>query len=332
MSAIRIDGLDVYGEVGATLTQASLAGTGFSLFENGPGSAITAQAGVTPASRAFRFSRDPSFYSNMAFDFTSDVNELVVGLAFKASTRGAIFNLNDAITVGWSTGGPLTLNERVGDTTVVLGRWYYLELVLNRDTQFASLYLNNELYLEIAWPTAIQTATSWSITCGWQASGNAGTLLIDDLVIVDSEDNGDGILGRIGPVENLPFFPASVTADEFDNPTNRTPVEVVSDVPPSASQYLESSVSGARELFTRSDFADDRDIVAMSVIGVLSKTDLDGRKMGLQLETAAGIQEEEFDVDLTFSYKQVTYAWDAAREPWTVAKINAAQWGAVVRP
>lgn len=332
MTAIRLDGLDAYQDAGGALTQTALAGSGFSLFSNGGDQPITAQAGVTAASLAFQFKRGSGYYSNMIYAFNSSADTVVIGFAVKGSTRASLFSLNDALTINWPASGPLALNDTEGPNTIVLGRWYYLELVVDKAAGEARLYVNDVLFVTLALPGTLAAATSWSATFGYLSSGTAGTLLFDDLAVLDSADSGDGITGRLGPIENLTLLPTAVAVDEFDNPSGLTPVEVASSVPPSEGRYLESSTSGDRELFTRDDLTDDRDILALTAMAVLSKTDLDDRQMGIQIVDADGVQEQVFDIGLTFAYKQMTRAADSTGAPWTAASINASQWGAVVRP
>lgn len=332
MSAIRFDGLDVYQDTGGALTQGSMAGSGFSLFSNGGSQPITAQPGVTEASLGFQFQRASGYYSNMIYNFDSSANLVVIGFAMKGSTRASVFSLNGALTVAWTENGPLALNGTEGPNTIVLGRWYYLEVVIDKTAGEARLYVNDTLFVTIALPGALASATSWAATFGWQSAGTAGTVVIDDLAVLDSADSGDGITARIGPVENLTLLPTAVAVNEFSNPSGLTPVEVASTVPPLEGRYLESSTSGDRELFTRDGFNDDREILALTAMAVLSKTDLDDRQMGIQLVDADGTQEQVFDVGLSFGYRQLTRAADSTGAPWTAAKINAVQWGAVVRP
>lgn len=332
MTAIRIDGLDVYQDVGGALTQGSMAGSGFSLFSNGGTQPITAQAGVTAKSLAFQFTRANSYYSNMIYSFASSADTVVIGFAMKGSTRASLFRLNGVLTIDWTANGPLALNGTEGPNTIVLGRWYYLELVIDKGAGRARLFVNDVEFVSIAMPGALASATDWSASFGWQSSGTGGSLLVDDLVVVDSANTSDGITARLGPVENLTILPTSVTVDEFDNPTTQTPVEVVSGIPPVEGRYLESSTAGDRELFTGGDLNDERDVLAFTAMAVLSKTDLDDRQMGIQIVDATGVQEQVFDVGLTFAYQQVTRAVDSGGAPWSIAKINAAQWGAVIRP
>lgn len=332
MSILKVDGFEGYQDLDASLTSAALPGTGYSLFSNGGTNPIRVAPGVAAESLAFQFARGGSYYSNMQLNFDSTADVVVVGFAFQGNTRAGIFALNGALTIGWDASGPLTLNSTVGPNVIVLARWYYLELVINKTAGTATLFVNDVEYLSIALPGALGTATSWSATFGWQSAGADGTARYDDLIVLDSADNGDGVTARLGPVEHRPITAQTTAQVDFDNPTLLTPVEIANNVPPQESVYLESATSGDRALFNRADFADDRAVLALTITGVLSKTDIDERQLGLVVVDGAGEQETVFDLGLTFSYRQAVLTADSQGAPWTPASINASNWGAVVRP
>lgn len=332
MSILKIDGFEGYQVLDASLTSAALPGTGYSLFSNGGSSPIRTAPGVSAESMAFRFARGGAFYSNMQYGFDSTADTVVIGFAFQGNTRAAIFALNGALTIGWDASGPMTLNGTLGPNVIVLARWYYLELLIDKVAGTATLFINDTEYVSVPLPGALGTATSWSASFGWQSAGSDGFARFDDLIILDSSDTGDGVTARLGPVEHRPVTAATAPQVDFDNPTLLTPVEIANNVPPQESTYLESATSGDRVLFNRDDFVEDRPVLALTVTGVLSKTDIDERQLGLVVVDSAGEQEEVFDLGLTFAYRQKVLTSDSQGAPWTPASINASNWGAVVRP
>lgn len=331
MSIIHIDGFDVYQQVGGAISSSLLAGTGYSLFSNGGGMPITAANGVTAGSTCIQFERAGGFYSNMAFAFASDADKVVVGFAFKGDNRAPIFDIND-ISVVWEDDGPLSVEGVSGEHVIVLGRWYYLEVELDRTADEVNLYVNDTLYATAPLPVPARTDSSWTAEFGWQSSGASALLAFDDLLICDSAVASDGIVGRMGPVEHRALPALEAVTQDFDNPTSKTPVEVVGSIPPNEGVFLESDQSGAKSFYRNADFADDRPVLALTVVGVVSKTDLDNRQMALAIEDTNSMQEEVFDVGLTFAYKQASFTADSAGAPWTKSSIISSQWGAVVRP
>lgn len=335
MSVIRIDGFDAYVPQGQPPEGDFLPSTGYTLYSSAPGGTndITAAPGVGPGSSSFQFDRTLSYYSNLQYGFSSDADQVVVGFAFFGSYRDTLFDLNGEVTVGWETSGQLSLNGEVGPHVIVLSRWYYVEVEMDRTTDKLTLWVNDTEYLQTDLPAALKTEDTWAMTLGWQQAGNDALLRFDDLVVVDSAGvEGEDITERMGPVENVLLNADAEDTLQFDNPSSKTAVEVVNNAPPEENVFIESQISGSKALFTSLDIAAERDVLALTVVGVLSKTDLDERQVGLMVQNATGDQEVDFEVDLVFKYKQTTFARDADGTPWSPAKVNSTAWGAVVRP
>lgn len=333
MTAIRMDGFDAYQSMGASLTSNALGGTGYSLYSTGGERPIVTAEGTTKASMSFQFRRGTDFLANMSFAFRSDASRVIIGFAVNGNSRGSLFKLNNLVTIDWLSGGPLGLNGKPGPNTIVLRRWYYLELVIDKTARTVTLFVNNVEFVKTDMPADLSTVTDWSAVFGWQENGEAGTLRFDDLVIIDNKVSGDGITGRLGPVEQLTSLALTNPVNEFSNAaTGQTPVQVVSRIPPTEGAFLESSRSGARQLFANDQVIDERDVLAVTVQNLMSKTDLDDRTMGIQLETDEGVHEQVVELGLEFRYYQMTRALDPSGAPFTARTINASQWGAVIRP
>lgn len=147
-----------------------------------------------------------------------------VGLAFQmnAAARSAALTLevppgnNIMFWLSDISGAPY-LNEHAGGSQPYLKTWYYVEVVLDRATGLASLWLNNRLELQdVDVHASFSAATEVTVSWGSKSSGpppgveeqvKSGSIYVEDIYAHDGD--------RLGPVIITTRFPTATVIGDW---------------------------------------------------------------------------------------------------------------------
>lgn len=175
---------------------------GFEQFNGDRGPALMRMAGyqagdITIVGGRKGNSRAISCYRNsFTRSWTMAGNLLSIGFAVNYTTRGPLFGIGFGgnnlylwvdpntgllnIGTGWNAGTPGYVNP-------LLNRWYYIELVMDKTANTATIFLNGKQDVSIALPSFITgTMTLTYNPFGMMPSpGDYGTRIFDDIYITD---------------------------------------------------------------------------------------------------------------------------------------------------
>lgn len=267
--------------------------------------------------------------------FTSAQSRVVFGFAHRATARGRIFSVQDLFNMDWPAGIEI-LGVR-GASVPIRNIWYYYEIVIDKVAGTLTLYVNDTLDLTVALPAAAANMTTYMLT--WQAE-NGAVARIDDVYLLDSEVSATSTLAnRLKPITIPIRMPDADVVTDWDTPNAGPHWSQVGLLPPSASSYVRSATSGAQDLYTSDDplpvdaGTDAAPIIAVGLIALAAKSDLDNRQLGLVIG-APGNQKEIVDTTLSITMEYSTAVFEKApgEQPWTVDSVLTTPFGVVVRP
>lgn len=267
--------------------------------------------------------------------FTSANSRVVIGFAHRATARGRILSIKDLLDIDWPAGIEI-LGVR-GASVPIRNVDYYYEIEIDKTAGKARLYVNDTLDLEAPLPAGAAAMTNYVLT--WQAE-NGAVALLDDLYMLDGDQTGGSTLtARLKPI-SVPL--RKPTADVDVNWTGSSPGPhwpLVGLLPPSPGSYVRSAESGAQDLYSSDDPLPpgagtvDAPIIAVGVIALAQKSDLDNRQLGLVVGEV-GNQKEVIDTTLSTSleYSYAVFEKAPGDVAWTAENVESTPFGIAVRP
>jgi hypothetical protein len=295
----------------------------------------TATAGTTPA---ILVSLAPATTVSRTFAAPAEVTKFTVGFAHMANTRGKILSITGVVDMDWPSF--ITMGGVNGQAIPARNVWYYYEVVIDKTAKTAKLYINNTL--DLTCPLTDAQAAQTSFTFVWQ-SENGAVSRIDDIVFVDNAaPNGETTLDRIGPVNidlRLPTSDAGPNAWSPSTPGAEHWTQVGL-LPPSQESFIRSATSGAQDLFLSNKALPDgagtaeQPILAVGVVALAMKGDIDNRQLGLVLGAPGATQKEIIDTTLSVvpEYSYGVFEKAPGNVAWDAANVVSTPFGVAVRP
>lgn len=263
--------------------------------------------------------------------FASGQNLVVLGFAYRATNaRAQIVSIDGVVTLGWDAAtGRITISGSAGQATIVLSVWYYFEIVIDKTLGEIRVHINNELDLTVALPSGAAFVTSY--VCNWTTASDVK--LLDDVVFIDSATGT--YTNRIGPVQITARVPSVDVDAEWSAATGNDRYEMVNNIPVIPSQFIQSNSSGAFSTFLSNTPVQGQDaILAVGVVVVARKSDVDNRQIGLVVGTKNGARKEVLQPTLatTDTYSYAVFETGLGNVPWTDETVSDTPFGVVVRP
>jgi hypothetical protein len=267
--------------------------------------------------------------------FTSTSNRVVIGFAHRATARGRILSIAGLLDMEWPAG--IEILGQAGASVPIRNAWYYYELVIDKAAKTVSLFVNDTADLMVALPVGKETMSEFVVT--WQSENGAVTRL-DDLYFLDSDSTGGSTLtSRLKPIRVPVRLPTSDVTANWDGSVASQHWPLIGLLPPSASSFIRSSTSGAQDLFRSSNplpegaGTPEMPVIAVGVIALAQKSDLDNRQLGLVVGEGVG-QVEVLDpvLSMTPEYSTAVFEKAPGGQAWTAANVTDTPFGVVVRP
>lgn len=262
--------------------------------------------------------------------FTSASTRVVIGFAHRATARGRILSIANLLNVDWPAGIEI-LGVR-GASVPIRNVDYYYEVEIDKTAGKVRLYVNDTLDLEAPLPAGAATMTNYALT--WQAE-NGAVARLDDVYILDGDNtNGSTLTARLKPISIPIRLPDADALTEWTPSVAGQHWPLVGLLPPSNSSYVSSAESGKQDLFTSTkDVPADVPIIAVGVIALAQKSDLDNRQLGLVVG-APGNQKEVIDTTLsiTSEYSYAVFETAPGNVPWDATNVKSTPFGIAVRP
>jgi hypothetical protein len=329
-----------------TWTAASVIGGGIGLndvFALHSGQAGWVTVGNVPAapgsSAAIYVSLAPPTTIKRTFTVTG--NKFTVGWCHRATARGRVLSVKDVLDMDWPaqidltpTGGTVVHGVAIPARNID----YYYELVIDKANMLAHLWINNTLDVSCPLPTGTDTKTSFEFT--WM-SENGAVSQIDDMVFVDdSTAGGATIVDRIGPVQIPLRLPTADTATaEWTTASGSAHWPMVGLLPPSDASYVRSGTSGKKDLYTSDTPLPDGagttlPIIAVGVVALALKGDIDNRQLGLLVGPNGSTQKEVVDTTLSIvpEYSFAVFEKAPGDVAWDATNTVSTPFGIAVRP
>ena len=265
----------------------------------------------------------------------STQTRVVIGFAHRASARGRILTIKDLLTVDWPAGIEI-LGVR-GASVPIRDVWYYYEIEIDKTAGKVRLFVNDTPDLEADLPAAGANMTTYVLT--WQAE-NGAVARLDDLYLLDGDQAGGSTLtARLKPISIPIRMPTADVLTEWDASTPGPHWPLVGLLPPSDTSYLRSATSGQQDLYSSSTplpagaGTEDAPIIAVGVMALAQKSDLDNRQLGLVVG-AVGNQKELIDTTLstTLEYSFAVFEKAPGDQAWTAENVLSTPFGVAVRP
>ncbi|QEG09418.1 hypothetical protein CPT_Saba_045 [Proteus phage Saba] len=262
--------------------------------------------------------------------FTSETKRVVIGFAYCANkVRDDIVRIPGIGPLGWNRDtGKVSFAGVQGNAILLLGLWYYFEIVINKETNSFQVFINNGADIAGVLPESARFLTDYAC----EFPGGFGGKKIDDIVFIDAQ--AGKFTDRIGPIEIKTRMPTSDVVAEWSPSKGDNHSELVSNRPPVADEYIQSNASGAMDTFLAEEPVDgDGKVLAVSVTVINRKSDIDNRHLGLVVGEK-GKQSEKVDEKLTLTNK-ISYAvfeQTPSGASWDRDNIPVTPFGVVIRP
>lgn len=266
---------------------------------------------------------------SMSRIFSSSATRVVIGFAYCAtSARSQILTIKDLLTLEWP--GAIQIGSVIGEAKPIVGVWYYYEIVIDKNAHEIRVYINNEVDLVASIPDTAAFIKDYEVT--WSSVDNGGAKQIDDLIFIDSADGT--YTDRVGPVALGLRLPSSDVVSEFSVPNENYHFSNVSNLPPKADAYIQSNVSKAADTFVSSDPVGNGVPLAVGMVVVARKSDIDGRQLGMLVGDPKGAFKEVLDTTLSTSdqFHYAVFETDQDGAVWTTQTVQTTPFGIQVRP
>lgn len=264
--------------------------------------------------------------------FTSSQTKVVLGFAYMASaTRNDIVTVKSLGTIGWNPDtGKLSFAGGTGTATMLLGLWYYFEIVLDKTAGTVQLWINNGKDIEVAMPSTAQFLSAYETT--W-ASGPTDSKYVDDVVWLDNA--AGAYTNRIGPIAIQTRLPTSDVDKEWTPSTGTDHYPLVDNEPPKDGEYIQANTSGATDTFLSNDgLPANAQVLAVGITVLNRKSDIDARQLGMVIGRKGQAQKEVVDMNLSTSpkYSYAVFETAPSGAAWTDETATSTPFGVVVRP
>lgn len=273
--------------------------------------------------------------TTVARTFVSNAQRVVIGFAHRATARGRIFSIKDLLSLDWPAGIEI-LGTR-GASVPIRNVWYYYEIEIDKVAGKVRLHVNDVADLEVNLPAGAANMTSY--VCTWEAE-NGAVARVDDVYMLDSStDNGATLVARLKPISIPIRKPTADALTEWDSSAPGAHWPLVGLLPPSDTSYIRSATSGQQDLYTSADAlpanagSPEAPIIAVGVMALAQKSDLDNRQLGLVVG-AKGNQKEVIDTNLstTLEYSFAVFEKAPGNQDWTADNVQSTPFGVAVRP
>lgn len=324
----------------ATWTKPAFTGTQNHLYDINTSSG--AQVGwCIVGARAGDVSSTATIYVSMAppttisRTLTSTQSKVVIGFAHRSTARGRILAVKDLFNMDWPAGIEI-LGAR-GASVPIRNVWYYYEIEIDKAANKLRLYVNDTLDITVDLPAAAAAMTNYVIT--WQTE-NGAVSRIDDVYLLDGDITGGSTLtSRLKPISVPVRLPTADSSVDWDGSDPGPHWSLVGLLPPSPTSYVRSAISGEQDLYTSGTplpagaGTAAAPILAVGVIALAQKSDLDNRQLGLVIG-APGNQSEVIDTSLstTLEYSFAIFEKAPGDQAWTAENVQSTPFGIAVRP
>jgi hypothetical protein len=294
---------------------------------------VGARSGQTSSTATIYVSLAPP--TTMSRTFSSASNKVVIGFAHRATARGRIFSIKDVLDMDWPAG--IQMLTVAGASVPIRNTWYYYEIVIDKQANKIYLYVNDTLDITANMPANVQAMTDYVLT--WTAE-NGAVARIDDLYFVDGDITGGSTLtGRLKPISVALRLPTADVGANWDASDDGPHFPLVGLLPPSTASYVRSATSGEQDLYSSNTALPAgagtaaAPIIAVGVVALAQKSDLDNRQLGLVVG-APGNQKEVIDTALstTPEYSYAVFEKAPGDQPWTADNVQSTPFGIAVRP
>lgn len=267
--------------------------------------------------------------------FNTSAQRFTIGFAHMANTRGRIVSIADVCDLDWPVA--LEILGEQGTAIPIRNAWYYYELTIDKTAETITLHVNDTLDMQVPLPAGVAAMTSFEVS--WQVE-NGATAWLSDIYLVDSSTAGSATLvSRLGPVRIPVRFPTSDELTEWDSTESGEHWEVVGIPPPDSERFIHSATSGDQDLFMSSEPLPDgagteaMPIIAVGMVALAQKSDLDNRHLGMVIGAGAE-QVEQVEEGLTIDpkYSYTIFERAPGGTAWTAEDIIEEPFGVVVRP
>lgn len=265
----------------------------------------------------------------------STQSRVVIGFAHRATARGRIFSISNLFTMDWPAGIEI-LGQR-GISVPIRNVWYYYEIEIDKAAGKLRLHVNDMPDLEVDLPASAAAMTSYVMT--WEAE-NGAVARLDDVYLLDGDAaNGSTLTTRLKPISIPIRMPTADVLTEWDSSAPGAHWPLVGILPPSETSYVRSATSGAQDLYSSSTALPagagsiDAPIIAVGVMALAQKSDLDNRQIGLVVGSV-GNQKEVIDTTLstTLEYSTAIFERAPGDVAWDAANVVSTPFGIAVRP
>lgn len=296
--------------------------------------AVGAVFGTVPNNRATMFvSMAPP--TTISRTFHSSASRVVLGFAHRANSRGRIASIEGVCDIDWPAG--IEILGVTGNAVPIRNAWYYYELTIDKGSQTISLHINDTADITVPMPPSVAEMSSYTVT--WQVE-NGAVGRINDIYFLDSSTEGGATLvNRLKPIRVPVRFPTADELIEWSSTEAGEHWAVVGLPPPANNRYLHSSTSGAQELFSSDDALPEgagtpaMPILAVGMVALASKSDLDNRQLGMVVGQGAG-QKEVVDTAMSMDpkYSYAVFEKAPGNVAWDATNVVSTPFGVVVRP
>lgn len=264
--------------------------------------------------------------------FNSGQSKFVIGFAYSAAAkRSDIINIPNVGTLKWDeTTGKLSIANGTGTAVLLLGLWYYFEIVVDKANQLLQVYVNNGKDIEVGLPS---TAVNLSVyDCNWTSTA-ADTKKIDDIVAIDAATGK--YTDRVGPIAIQLRMPTSDVDKEWTPSTGSDHWALVSNQPPVDTEYVQSNTSGATDTYlSNQGLPSGAQIIAVGMTVLNKKSDIDARQLGMVVGRKGQTQKQVVDTQLSTNpkYSYAVFETAPGDATWTDELVTTVPFGVAVRP
>lgn len=263
--------------------------------------------------------------------FTSTQTKVILGFAYNASAdRQDIVTIPNLGTLSWSADtGKIAIAGATGTAILLLGLWYYFEIVLDKGDMSIKVYVNNGLDVTAVAPSSAQFLSTFD--CTWAATTSAK--LLDDVVFIDNSVGK--YVDRVGPVQITSRLPGVDVDKEWSPSTGSDHWPLVDNQPPVDTDFVQSNVSGAIDSYkSNTPLPANSSILAVGLTVLNKKSDIDARQLGLVVGQKGTTQTEVLDTNLSTSpkYSYAVFETAPGSAAWTDELVASTAFGVVVRP
>lgn len=273
--------------------------------------------------------------TTVTITFTSTSDKVTFGFAFKSTQRGPILKIKDVCDINWPA--KVDILGTLSVSTPVRNVWYYYELTIDKTANTINLHTNDTDDLTVALPAPAEAVTSYELT--WTAANGAVVEIADLYFLDNSAAGGETLIDRLGPIRLQYRVPTSDILTQWTSTEPGSHASVVGSLPPDLTNYISSNTSGKQDLFASSTPLPagagtvEMPIIAVGLVALAAKTDLDNRQLGLAV--GQGVSQLEV-IDTTLSidpqYSYAVFEKAPGDVAWTAANAVSEPFGVIVRP